>query len=90
MTDKAKLVSTPIAAEQEVAFFSEHNQGIMQVRMDKAIDEVLDTLDQASAVGVEIDPLATIIDRVKARGAEIDLSTAPPLMQMLLSGMLDG
>lgn len=63
---------------------------LCQNRMNAAIDEVLDCLDFASAHEVEIDPLATIIERVKARGAEIDLSTAPPLMQMLLSGMLDG
>lgn len=59
-----------------------------QIRMNRAIDEVLDTLDRASELGVEIDPLATILDRVRARGADIDLSSAPPLMQMILGPML--
>jgi len=53
----------------------------LQTRMDAAIDEVLDTLDAASAADVEIDPLATIIDRIKARGAELDLEAMPPLMK---------
>ncbi len=63
---------------------------ILQTRMDIAIDQVLDTLDEASAAGVEIDPLATILERVRARGAEIDLESAPPMMRLLLSGMIDG
>ncbi len=58
--------------------------------LNDAIDAVLDALDYASERGVEIDPLATILERVKARGAEIDLDSAPPLVKLLLSGMLDG
>ena len=60
-----------------------------QQRMNLAIDNVLDTLDDAATDGVEIDPLATILDRVRARGAEIDLASAPPMMRMLLGGMLE-
>lgn len=63
---------------------------LRQKQMNTAIDSVLDCLDNCASEGIEIDPLATIIERVKARGAEIDLSTAPPLMQMLLAGMMDG
>lgn len=59
-----------------------------QQQLDAAIDDVLDALDAGAAAGVELDPLATILDRVRLRGAEIDLSTAPPMMQMLLGGML--
>lgn len=66
----------------------ERNRAWVKPRMDAAIDEVLDTLDYAASVGVEVDPLATILDRVRARGADIDLSSAPPLMQMILGPML--
>lgn len=62
----------------------------LQADLDAAIDRVLDCLEAAQTAGVELDPLATILARVKARGQDVDLSSAPPLMQMLLAGVLDG
>jgi hypothetical protein len=56
-----------------------------QEQLDAAIDSVLDVL--FTAEGQELDPLATIIARMKARGQELDLSEMPPLMAMLLGGM---
>lgn len=53
-----------------------------------AIDRVLDLLELASTEGYEVDPLATIIDRMKARGTDLNLDDAPPVMRMLLGGML--
>lgn len=60
----------------------------LQPRLDAAIDEVLDLLEQASAERVELDPLATIVERMRARGSELDFADAPPLMRMLLEGMM--
>lgn len=62
---------------------------MLQERMDAAIDEVLDVLDQAQQDGVELDPLATIMARVKARGDMFDLAELPPFMQMLLGGLAE-
>lgn len=59
----------------------------VQAQLDDAIDRVLDVL--FSAGDAELDPLTTIISRMKARGEELDFSTAPPLIQMLLGGMLE-
>lgn len=61
----------------------------LQSRLDELIDGTLDLLERAAAEQVELDPLATILDRLRARGGEIDLAGAPPVMRMLLSGMLD-
>lgn len=59
----------------------------VQAQLDDAIDRVLDVLFAAG--DTELDPLTTIISRMKARGEELDFSTAPPLIQMLLGGMLE-
>lgn len=59
----------------------------LQDRMDAAVDTVLDLLDEAAREGVGLDPLATIMQRLKARGDELDLSQAPPLLQIILGGM---
>lgn len=58
-----------------------------QEQLDVAIDRVLDILFAADG-HAELDPLATILDRMRVRGAELDMSQLPPLMQMLLSGAL--
>lgn len=60
----------------------------LQVRLDAAIDLVLDALTEAEAVGFELDPLATIIERFQARGNDFDLTALPLPLQMLLAGML--
>lgn len=60
----------------------------VQTELDTAIDTVLDLIERAEREGVEVDPLTTIINRMKARGAEMNLDEAPPVMRMLLSGML--
>ncbi len=60
----------------------------VQDELDCAIDRVLDLLERAAEQGVEVDPLQTIIGRVQARGAQIDLDDMPPVMRMLLGGML--
>lgn len=60
----------------------------VQDELDAAIDRVLDVLERAGAEGVEVDPLATIVGRVQARGTELNLDDAPPMMRMLLGGML--
>lgn len=52
-----------------------------------AVDQVLAVLFAADEAGVALDPLACIVDRMRARGEELDLDSMPPLMQMLLSGM---
>ena len=58
-----------------------------QTELDDAIDKVLDVLFTEG--GSELDPFTTIIERMKARGQELDLSEMPPLMQMLLGGMVE-
>lgn len=60
---------------------------LLQGELDHAIDAVLDILFRAGTEQVELDPLQTIVARMGARGQELDLSQAPPLMQMLLGGM---
>lgn len=60
----------------------------LQDELDCAIDGVLDLLERAGAEGVEIDPLQTIIARLNARGTALNLEDAPPMMRMLLGGML--
>lgn len=57
-------------------------------RLADAIDTVLTVLEDAERAGVELDPLTTIIERYRVRGGEVDFSELPPLMQMLLSGLL--
>lgn len=61
----------------------------VQEKLDAAIDAVLDALDNAQANGEEVDPLQTIVARMQARGASMDLSEAPPILRMLLGGMLE-
>lgn len=60
-----------------------------QVKLDVAIDQVLDALEEAERHGVEIDPLQTIVARTQARGGVLDLDSLPPVMQMLLGGILE-
>lgn len=59
-----------------------------QVELDAAIDRVLYVLEHGAAAGVELDPLTTIMQRLQARGQSLDLSDAPPVMRMLLAGMM--
>jgi hypothetical protein len=59
----------------------------LQGRLDEAVDKVLDALQAAEEEGVELDPLQTIFARMKARGAELDVSGLPPVAQMFLSGL---
>lgn len=59
-----------------------------QAELDGLIDQTLDVLDAATKAGVEVDPLAAIVGRLQARGESIDLSEAPPMMRMLLGGMM--
>ncbi len=59
----------------------------LQAELDTAIDSTLDVLERAGVAGVELDPLATIIARLRERGAELDLAGMPPLMRMVLEGM---
>ena len=58
-----------------------------KARGDTLIDGMLDLLEEAGKAGVELDPLAIILDRLAARGETLDMSEAPPLMRMLLGGM---
>jgi hypothetical protein len=60
-----------------------------QERLDWLIDGVLDVLAEAEQAGVELDPLQTIMARLQARGDELNLDEAPPIMRMLLAGLLD-
>lgn len=60
----------------------------LQAELDAAIDSVLTVLEKAGATGTELDPLATIVGRLRERGTELDMSSAPPLMRMLLDGMM--
>jgi hypothetical protein len=59
----------------------------LQARAAFLIDGFLDLLDEAAREGVEVDPLAVILDRLAARGEELDMSEAPPMLRMLLGGM---
>jgi hypothetical protein len=62
--------------------------GNLQARLDLLIDGILDLLAESVATGEELDPLASIVSRLQARGDTIDLDDAPPMMRMLLSGMI--
>ena len=64
-------------------------QAELQARLDAAIDETLDVLDAAEREGAPLDPLQTIVARLQVRGGELDLQAMPPVLQMLLGGMLD-
>lgn len=57
-----------------------------QSELDTLIDGVLELLERSAAAGVELDPLATILARLQARGAELDLAGLPPLVRMILEG----
>lgn len=59
-----------------------------QAELDALVDSTLDLLDDASKAGVEVDPLAAIVSRLQARGESINLDEAPPMMRMLLGGMM--
>jgi hypothetical protein len=61
--------------------------GELQARAESLIDGFLALLDEAGAAGVEIDPLAIILDRLAHRGETLDMSEAPPMLRMLLGGM---
>jgi hypothetical protein len=62
--------------------------GSLQGRLDLLIDGILDLLAESVQTGEELDPLASIVSRLQARGDTIDLDDAPPMMRMLLGGML--
>lgn len=51
------------------------------------VDAILTLLEEAAAAGVELDPLAIILERLQARGETLDLSEAPPMLRMLLGGL---
>ena len=55
-----------------------------QTQLDAAIDDVLDTLEAAARDGVELEPVATIMQRMQARGEEINFDEAPLLLKMML------
>jgi hypothetical protein len=60
----------------------------LQARLDLLIDGILDLLAESVQAGEELDPLASIVSRLQAHGDTIDLDEAPPIMRMLLGGML--
>lgn len=51
------------------------------------VDGILDLLDEAGKAGVEVDPLAIIMERLAVRGETLDMSEAPPMMRMILGGL---
>lgn len=59
----------------------------IQAQLERQIDAFLDLLDRAGAQHVELNPLQTILERLAARGAEMDMDHLPPMMRMLLNGM---
>ena len=61
----------------------------LQAELDGVIDDVLDVLQAAELEGVELDPLSTIARRLKARGSELELESMPPVLRMLVAGMID-
>lgn len=61
----------------------------LELELETHIDAILSTLDRAGELGVELDPLAAIVGRLRARGESLNLEEAPPLMRMLLGGMLE-
>lgn len=63
-------------------------QARYQDQLDDAIDRVLDALENAGGAGVSLDPLQTIMARLRARGNSFDFDELPPLMRMLLEGGL--
>lgn len=62
--------------------------GELEHELDNLIDQVLDLLERSAAVGVELDPLTAIIARLKERGTEMNLEELPPMMRMLMAGIL--
>lgn len=58
-----------------------------QQALETAVDATIDALENAAAAGIELDPLQTILGRMKERGQALNLDDAPPLLRMLLSGM---
>lgn len=58
-----------------------------QGRLDSLVDGILLLLKESGAAGVELDPLGTIVERLRVRGSELDFSQAPPMLRMLLQGM---
>jgi len=57
-------------------------------RVADLVDQLLDTMEAAGVEGEAIDPLSIILERLQARGASLDLEGAPPMMRMLLGGMI--
>jgi hypothetical protein len=55
-----------------------------QGELDGTIDDVLDLLFAAADAGVELDPLATIMQRMQARGHQLNMDELPPLARMML------
>lgn len=58
-----------------------------QAELDDAIDHTLDVFENAAKAGVQLDPLQTIMRRLQARGQEINMEEAPPMLRMLMSGL---
>ncbi len=89
MTDLNETVTPATFIEKMQGVAPDVIASALQAFLDESIDRVLDVLDVAAARGVEIDPLQTILARVRVRGGDLDFSQLPPVMQMLLGG-LDG
>lgn len=62
---------------------------LYEAELDTRVGAVLDTIEAAAGAGVELDPLASILRCMRDRGAQVDLAAMPPMMQMLLGGMIE-
>lgn len=59
----------------------------LEAELDLHVDAILDLIEQGGAEGVELDPLASIMRRLQARGTEMNVDDMPPLLKMMLSGL---
>lgn len=59
----------------------------LELELDHHVDNILDVLEQGAAEGIELDPMASIMRRLQARGQDLNMDEMPPLMRMILGGM---
>lgn len=68
----------------------DESAGMLEVELERELDEHIDAilriLERAGNAGVELDPLRSIIGRLQEQG--FDLEGMPPMVRMILDGML--
>lgn len=68
----------------------DESAGLLELELERELDEHIDAilriLERAGAAGVELDPLRSILTRLQEQG--FDLDSVPPVVRMLLDGMM--